>query len=247
MNSIKRIKLVGKIGVILAGGLGKRMNSHLPKPAHKIGDYSMLQHVIHKMDRINIEKIYIVFGQKGDLLKESVAPNEKIIWVHQDPQLGTGHALQVAFEKIKENHDSGEILVCNGDAPFIREETMSKMFGINDCSLLACFVNNPNGYGRILKTPNNSFFGIIEEKDATDAQRKIQYINAGLYCFTFESLAKHLHTLDNNNAQSEYYLTDLPPKVPSVKIVEIDDEEEIYNVNSREQLEYAESIMHKFI
>jgi bifunctional UDP-N-acetylglucosamine pyrophosphorylase/glucosamine-1-phosphate N-acetyltransferase len=247
MNSIKRIKLVGRIGVILAGGLGKRMNSNLPKPAHKIGDCSMLQHVIRKMLNINIEKIYVVFGQKGELLKESVAQNEKIIWVHQDPQLGTGHALQVAFEKIKENHDSGEILVCNGDAPFIQIETMSKMFEIKHCSLLTCFVNNPHGYGRILKTPNNSFSSIIEEKDATDEQRKIQYINAGLYCFTFESLAQHLHTLENNNAQSEYYLTDLPPKIASVKIVEIDDEEEIYNVNSREQLEYAEKIMHKFI
>ena len=162
MNCVKRI------GVILAGGLGKRMNSHLPKPAHKIGAYSMLQYVIHKMDKINITKIYVVFGQKGDLLKESVAPNEKIIWVHQDPQLGT-------------------------------------------------------------------------------EQRKIQYINAGLYCFTFEALAQHLHTLENNNAQSEYYLTDLPPKVADVKILEIDDEEEIYNVFKTEQLEYAETIMHKFI
>ena len=237
-----------RIGVILAGGLGKRMNSHLPKPAHKIGDFSMLQHVIHKMDRINIEKIYIVFGQKGELLKESVAPNPKIIWVHQDPQLGTGHALQVAFEKIKENHDSGEILVCNGDAPFIRETTMEKMFGINDCSLLACFVKNPHGYGRIIRTPENQGFSqIIEEKDATDEERKIQYINAGLYCFTFEALAQHLHKLENNNAQSEYYLTDLPPKVENIKIVEIYDDEEIYNVNSREQLEYAETIMRRFI
>jgi bifunctional UDP-N-acetylglucosamine pyrophosphorylase / glucosamine-1-phosphate N-acetyltransferase len=236
-----------RIGVILAGGLGKRMNSHLPKPAHKIGEYSMLQHVIHKMDRINIEKIYVVFGQKGELLKESIAPNDKIIWVHQDPQLGTGHALQVAFTKIKENHDSGEILVCNGDAPFIREATMEKMFNITNCALLACFVKNPNGYGRIIREQDNSFLRIVEEKDATDEQRKIQYINAGLYCFTFEALAKYLHTLENNNAQSEYYLTDLPPKVASVKIVEINDEEEIYNVNSREQLEYAEKIMQKFI
>lgn len=236
-----------RIGVILAGGLGKRMNSHLPKPAHKIGEYSMLQHVIHKMVNLNIEKIYIVFGQKGDLLKESVSTNSKIIWVHQDPQLGTGHALQVAFAKIKENYSSGEILVCNGDAPFIRETTMAKMFDINNCSLLACFVNNPHGYGRIIRTQDNSFSQIVEEKDATEEQRKIKYINAGLYCFTFDSLDQHLHTLDNNNAQSEYYLTDLPPKVASVKIVEIDDEEEIYNVNSREQLEYAETIMHKFI
>jgi len=247
MNCAKRIKLIGRIGVILAGGLGKRMNSHLPKPAHKIGDYSMLQHVINKMVNINIEKIYVIFGQKGELLKKSVSPNDKIIWVHQDPQLGTGHALQVAFEKIKEDFRSGEILVCNGDAPFIQIETMSKMFEIKDCSLLACFVNNPHGYGRILRIADNQFSSIIEEKDATDEQRKIQYINAGLYCFTFESLNQHLHTLENNNAQSEYYLTDLPPKVGSVKIVEIDDEEEIYNVNSREQLEYAEKIMHKFI
>ena len=237
---------MNRIGVILAGGLGKRMNSHLPKPAHKIGEYSMLQHVIHKMDRINIEKIYVVFGQKGELLKESIAPNDKIIWVHQDPQLGTGHALQVAFTKIKENHDSGEILVCNGDAPFIREATMEKMFNITNCALLACFVKNPHGYGRILRTADKQFSSIIEEKDATEIQRKIQYINAGLYCFTFEALAQHLHTLENNNVQSEYYLTDLPPKVGNVKIVEINDEEEIYNVNSREQLEYAETIMHKF-
>jgi len=236
-----------RIGVILAGGLGKRMNSHLPKPAHKIGEYSMLQHVIHKMDNINITKIYIVFGQKGDLLKESVKPNNKIIWVHQDPQLGTGHALQVAFEKIKENHSSGEILVCNGDAPFIREETMSKMFNIKNCALLACFVKNPHGYGRILRNENNEFLNIVEEKDANEEQRKIQYINAGLYCFTFDSLNQNLHTLNNNNAQNEYYLTDLPPKVGDVKIIEINDEDEIYNINSREQLEYAEKIMHKFI
>jgi bifunctional UDP-N-acetylglucosamine pyrophosphorylase/glucosamine-1-phosphate N-acetyltransferase len=236
-----------QIGVILAGGLGKRMNSNLPKPAHKIGDYSMLQHVIHKMLNINISRIYIVFGQKGDILKESVVPNDKIFWVHQDQQLGTGHALQVAFQKIKENHDSGEILVCNGDAPFIRETTMSKMFDIKDCSLLACFVSNPHGYGRIIRNQDKSFSNIIEEKDASDEQRKIQYINAGLYCFTFNSLAQYLHKLDNNNAQSEYYLTDLPHKVEDVKIVEIQDEEEIYNINSREQLEYAKKIMHKFI
>jgi bifunctional UDP-N-acetylglucosamine pyrophosphorylase/glucosamine-1-phosphate N-acetyltransferase len=236
-----------RIAVILAGGLGKRMNSHLPKPAHKIGEYSMLQHVIHKMLNLNISKIYTIFGQKGDLLKESVIPNDKIVWVHQDPQLGTGHALQVAFQKLKENHSSGEILVCNGDAPFIRENTMTKMFNIKDCSLLACFVKNPYGYGRILRTDNNEVCNIIEEKDANEEQRKIQYINAGLYCFTFDSLNQHLHTLDNNNAQNEYYLTDLPLKMSNIKIVEINDEEEIYNINSPEQLEYAQTIMHKFI
>ena len=235
------------VGVILAGGLGKRMNSDLPKPAHKIGNYSMLQHVIHKMLNIQISKIYVIYGQKGDLLKNSVIYNDKIIWVHQEPQLGTGHALQVAFEKIKENHNSCEILVCNGDAPFIRETTMQKMFNINNCSLLACFVNNPHGYGRILRNKNNKFIRIIEEKDATDEERKIKYINAGLYCFTFDSLSRYLNKLENNNAQNEYYLTDLPDKIGNVKIIDIDDENEIYNINCREQLEYAEKIMYRFI
>lgn len=236
-----------RIGIILAGGLGKRMNSDLPKPAHKIGEHSMLQHVIHKMLNIQISKIYIIFGKKGDLLKASVTFNDKIIWVHQEPQLGTGHALQVAFEKIKENHNSGEILVCNGDAPFIRETTMQKMFHIDYCSILACFVNNPHGYGRILRDKNNNFLRIVEEKDATNEERKIKYINAGLYCFTFDSLDKYLHKLENNNAQNEYYLTDLPDKIGNAKIIDIDDEDEIYNVNSREQLEYAVKIMDKFI
>ena len=234
-----------KISIILAGGLGKRMNSHLPKPAHKIGDKSMLQHVIDKLS--DCEKIFIIFGQKGDLLKSSIKEQQNIIWVHQDPQLGTGHAVQVGFTEVKKHYkdEKLEILVCNGDAPFIKTETFDRLFSGNDATLLTCFVKNPHGYGRI-ERENNLFKRIVEEKDCNEEQRKINEINAGAYCFTYESLDKYIYTLDDNNAQKEFYLTDmfgiLIKNGCKVGIVEIDDENEIFNINSREQLEEANRI-----
>lgn len=239
---------MARVGVILAGGLGKRMKSDLPKPAHKIGQKSMLQIVIEKLDNIGCERIYVVYGKKGDMLQSSVIKNEKIVWVHQEPQLGTGHALQVAYAAV----DRGDkVLVCNGDAPFVREETMEKLFSEEkEGVMLVCDVKDPFGYGRVIEEESN-FRRIVEEKDATEEEKKVTNINAGAYCFRREILEEYLGKLDNNNAQGEYYLTDLMGMMVenerTVGIVKIEDEDEIYNVNSREQLDYARSIMDRFI
>ena len=235
-----------KIAIVLAGGLGKRMNSHFPKPAIKIGEKSMLQHVLDKLYSLQLTKIYIVFGQKGYLLKSSVIPNDKIVWVHQEPQLGTGHAVQVAVKQITEQN--AQVLICNGDAPFVRTSTMAKLLENN--SLLTCNVSNPHGYGRII-TKNNQLQKIVEEKDASPEEKEIATINAGVYSFQLDLLRNNIFNLSDDNAQKEYYLTDLLEMLINQKInvnvLEITDEDEIYNVNNPEQLAYAQTIVNNFI
>jgi UDP-N-acetylglucosamine diphosphorylase/glucosamine-1-phosphate N-acetyltransferase len=230
------------IAIILAGGLGKRMNSDLPKPAHKIDGKSLLQHVIDKLS--SFDRLFIVYGQK--CLDEYIIPQNNIVWVHQDPQLGTGHAVQVAFREIEKHYDGTsnmKILICNGDAPFIRKETIRKITSAKfDASLLLCDVANPNGYGRII-LENQRFNRIVEEKDCNDNQRNITLINAGLYCLTYDMLKKYIHQLNNQNAQNEYYLTDLFEILVKndeyISSIIITDEMEIYNINTPEQLESA--------
>jgi len=230
------------IAIILAGGLGKRMNSDLPKPAHKIDGKSLLQHVIDKLS--SFDRLFIVYGQK--CLDEYIIPQNNIVWVHQDPQLGTGHAVQVAFREIEKHYDGTsnmKILICNGDAPFIRKETIRKITNAKfDASLLLCDVANPNGYGRII-LENQRFNRIVEEKDCNDNQRNITLINAGLYCLTYDMLKKYIYQLNNQNAQNEYYLTDifeiLVKNDEYISSIIITDEMEIYNINTPEQLESA--------
>jgi len=228
-----------KIGVILAGGLGKRMKSDLPKPCHKINGIPMIQSVINKLKLI-VDKIFIVYGKKGDVLQSYVENSEDYIWCHQEPQLGTGHALQVAFEEIKKlNQSTIDIIVCNGDAPFIKSKTLENIIDKSfDGTLLSCYVKNPQGYGRILKNPN--FIGIKEEKDCTEEEKKIQEVNAGCYYFSFSSLERVIYKLQNNNAQKEYYITDILELLPNVKVYQIQDEIEIFNINNIEQLQIAE-------
>ena len=226
------------IAIILAGGLGKRMNSDLPKPAHKIDGKSLLQHVIDKL--ASFERIFIVYGQKR--LDEYIVPQNNITWVHQDPQLGTGHAVQVAFREI-DFAPNTKILICNGDAPFIKRETIRKITSAQfEASLLLCEVANPHGYGRII-LENQRFNRIVEEKDCDENQKKITLINAGLYCLSYDLLKKYIHQLSNQNAQNEYYLTDifgiLVKNDEYISSVIITNEMEIYNINTPEQLESA--------
>ena len=230
------------IAIILAGGLGKRMNSDLPKPAHKIDGKSLLQRVIDKLS--SFERIFIVYGQKR--LDDYIVPQNNIAWVHQDPQLGTGHAVQVAFREIEKYYDgipNTKILMCNGDAPFIKRETIRKITGAKfEVSLLLCDVSNPHGYGRIV-LENQRFNRIVEEKDCDANQKKITLINAGLYCLSYDLLKKYIHQLSNQNAQNEYYLTDifgiLVKNDEYISSVIITDEMEIYNINTPEQLKSA--------
>ena len=226
-------------GIVLAGGLGKRMKSHLPKPCLPVNGRPMIQSVINNLETL-CDKIFIVFGQKGDLLKQHVLNHEKYIWCHQDPQLGTGHALQIAFNHILKHKNPNHILVCNGDAPFIKQETLKNLITDADATLLGCEVKNPFGYGRLIKNPN--FEKIVEEKDCNDEERKINEVNAGAYSFKFDVLKEYIFKLNDNNAQKEFYLTDLFGMISNVNVYTINDELEIFNINNPEQLQEARQI-----
>ncbi len=192
--------------VILAAGKGTRMYSDKPKVLHTIAGKSMLQHVVDTATRLNPAKTIIVYGHGGEMVPHSIA-RSTATFVLQEPQLGTGHAVQQALPHLDQN---GVSLVLYGDVPLIQQETLLKILA-NETSLtlLVQHLDKPKGYGRIVRDSGGKVCSIIEEKDASPEQRKIQEINTGILAAPTKLLRNWLVNLRNNNAQGEYYLTDI--------------------------------------
>ncbi|BFU59209.1 MULTISPECIES: bifunctional UDP-N-acetylglucosamine diphosphorylase/glucosamine-1-phosphate N-acetyltransferase GlmU [Rodentibacter] len=193
--------------VILAAGKGTRMYSDLPKVLHKIAGKPMVKHVIDTVNSLGAENVHLVYGHGGELMREHLE-NEKVNWVLQTEQLGTAHAVQKASPFFK---DDENILVLYGDVPLISKETLEKLIAAkpeNGIALLTVNLDNPTGYGRIIRE-NGNVVAIVEQKDANEAQLKIQEGNTGVMVADGASFKKWLARVGNNNAQGEYYLTDL--------------------------------------
>ncbi len=237
--------------VILAAGAGTRMVSDTPKVLHKVLDRSMLAYVIEAAMEAGAEDICVVVGHKADVVMENT--NYKVTYVEQREQLGTGHAVMQAEEFIGEE---GNILILFGDTPLIKGTTLKTMVDYhkksnNSATVLSTKLEDPTGYGRIIRNENNTFVKSVEHKDATDKERSVNEINSGMYCFEAETLKKALKTITPHNAQGEYYLPDavlyiLENQLKADALV-IDDYEEILGVNSRIQLAEATKIMQKRI
>ena len=201
--------------VIMAGGLGKRMNSSLPKVLHKIGGVEMINHVLLKLNVlrkiVNLEKILIVVGQYGEQIKEAVEEcnfQMSISYVNQPQALGTGHAIQCCKEELLKFPYS-DVLILSGDVPFLSSITMLNLLKIpNYVRLITTNMSNPDGYGRVIKL-NNIFQKIVEHKDCTTEQLNINTVNCGIYAINSKLLCKYLPYLNNENNQKEYYLTDI--------------------------------------
>lgn len=193
--------------VILAAGQGKRMRSDLPKVLHPIAGKPMLALVIDTARQLDPEKICVVYGHGGELVREVLdAPD--LLWAKQEPQLGTGHAVLQAMPVAV---PPAPTLVLYGDVPLIRVETLRRLVaaaGENKLALLTAHLDNPHGYGRIVRA-DGQVTRIVEEKDADDAERAIKEINTGILVAPGEALARWLPQLGNRNAQGEYYLTDI--------------------------------------
>ena len=193
--------------VILAAGKGTRMYSDLPKVLHKIAGKPMVKHVIDTAKQLNAAQIHLIYGHGADLLKQRLA-DEPVNWVFQAEQLGTGHAMQQAAPFFA---DDENILMLYGDAPLITTETLQKLIAAkpeNGIALLTVNLENPTGYGRIIRQDGN-VTAIVEQKDANAEQLKITEVNTGVMVSDGASFKKWLARLDNNNAQGEYYMTDV--------------------------------------
>ena len=238
--------------VILAAGKGTRMKSNLPKVLHLVDDKPMLIHVINLARQLNSERIIAILGYKKNLVIETIA-YENIEYVVQEPQLGTGHAVQQTKSLLKDF--VGDVLVLSGDVPLLRKFTIEKMLEIhrvaeNGATVLTAIFENPQGYGRVIRKNNDTLDYIIEEKDCNDEQRKIKEINAGIYIFKSKELFPALNKIKNDNRQNEYYLPDALKYIAkarqSIALHITDEPIEISGVNTVEQLRELNLIYKKW-
>jgi bifunctional UDP-N-acetylglucosamine pyrophosphorylase/glucosamine-1-phosphate N-acetyltransferase len=241
--------------LILAAGLGTRMRSNLAKVLHKLDGRPLINHVCLTATALAPRKIYVVIGHQGDDVKTAVLEelNEeyaKFVW--QKEQLGTGHAVNSARDFL-ENEDS-TLIILSGDVPMIRHETLAALVQQHYnhrgkgavCTILTVKVEDPTGYGRIVRDDAGFFSRIVEQKEASEEERKIKEINSGIYCFNTPKLFAALTSVQNDNVQGEYYLTDVPALLreagEDISLYQHTDAREVSGINNRAELADLERI-----
>ena len=240
-------------GVILGAGEGTRMKSCLPKVLHKVAGKELISHVIDCLNHVKLQKLFVVIGSGSDLVLKHLKrfdENLNITTALQEKRLGSGHAL-LQIKKYAEGL-KGHLIVMCGDTPLVRQETIKQLLQYhiknkNFATILSGIVNEPFGYGRIVRDSNGNVSCIIEEKSASQEQKQIKEINSGIYCFDLETLWQALSKVKNDNNKKEYYLTDvisiLNKSGYKTDALSITNEEEILGINDRKQLAYASKIL----
>lgn len=238
--------------VILAAGMGTRMKSKMPKVLHKVCGKPLSKWVIDASEAAGADKVCAVVGHKAETVKEVLGDVCK--FALQAEQKGTGHAVMQAIDVIK--NSKGEVVILNGDTPLITAETINKAIEYhknngNQATVITAILDDATGYGRIVRDNDGSVLKIVEQKDASKEEKKINEVNSGMYVFDAQSLVYALDKITPNNAQGEYYLTDTLEILLSAgkKIggYAISDNDEIRGINDRVQLNEAEKIMQKRI
>lgn len=236
-----------ELGVILlAAGQGTRMRSDLPKGLHPLGGKALLLHALGTARQLKPSRIAVVIGHGADRVRQSYSGSD-VSWVIQAQQLGTGHAVLCAREAFEDF--AGDIVILSGDVPLIREITLRAMVEHHRrkqaaATLLTACLAQPTGYGRILRDNHGALAGVVEEKDASDEQRQIGEVNAGIYVAASSFLFTALGAVKNNNRQGEYYLPDIVTVgLAQKRIIEtigVEDGREMMGVNTREELAFME-------
>lgn len=240
--------------VILAAGKGTRMKSNLPKVLHEILGKALVGYVLDSVKHITNENFVIVGHHAEEVEKYVISHYENAKTVLQSPQLGTGHAVSMICPML-ENY-SGQVLILCGDTPLITEDTLKKFVEYHrenksDITVMSAIFENPTNYGRIIRDTDNSLKCIIEEKDATLEQKAIKEVNAGIYCINWAKVKSAFSQLTSNNAQGEYYLTDIiewgKKNGLSVNAYIMENNIETFGINSRVQLAEALKLLQKRI
>ena len=240
------------LAIVMAGGKGTRMESELPKVLIKVLDRPMIEYVIDALREAGIERIVVVVGYQGDLVKEHLSEQPGVEFVVQAEQLGTGHAVMMAKELLAD--ETGTTVVVAGDSPMMRADSVKKLldeFRKTKPALLLGTANteDPTGLGRIVRDDSGKFTGIVEEKDATEEQRKINEVNMSTYVFDNQELFASLDLITSDNAQGEYYLTDCPVKLletgKNVDALPVLHPSEALSINTKAHLALVEEAMRK--
>ena len=233
--------------VILAAGQGTRMKSKLPKVLHPLAGKPLLAHVLDTARELNPARIVVVYGHGGEAVPQALAAAD-VQWVEQAEQLGTGHAVEQAMPAIA---DDGLVLVLYGDVPLVKADTLAELarLGSEGFGLLTVHLADPTGYGRIVRDEHGRVARIVEHKDATCEERRIDEVNTGILCAPAADLRRWLARLENDNAQGEFYLTDTIAMAVAegvtVQTAHPASEAEVLGVNSRRQLAELERIFQR--
>ncbi|MGB5260740.1 MAG: bifunctional UDP-N-acetylglucosamine diphosphorylase/glucosamine-1-phosphate N-acetyltransferase GlmU [Gammaproteobacteria bacterium] len=229
--------------VILAAGKGTRMRSDLPKVLHRLGGRPLLWHVLQTARQFDAARIHVVIGHRAEEVRATFSDAE-VEWVVQDEQLGTGHAVAQAMPGIP---DGDTVLVMYGDIPLITQSTLAPLCAMAEegfVGLLTAELDDPTGYGRILHHADGSISGSVEEKDASAAERSIREVNTGFVAAPATKLRRWINVLDNDNAQGEFYLTDVVARAVadgvSVRGLSAESVDEVLGINDRLQLAVQE-------
>ncbi|MFT5395313.1 MAG: bifunctional UDP-N-acetylglucosamine pyrophosphorylase/glucosamine-1-phosphate N-acetyltransferase [Gammaproteobacteria bacterium] len=229
--------------VVLAAGQGTRMYSDKPKVLHTLAGKSLLEHVYQTAMGLTHRDIYVVYGHGGEQVPNALQ-DFQVNWIEQEEQLGTGHAVQQVLPDIP---DVDNVLILYGDVPLITEESLKTLVdaaSTSGFSLLTTHLEDPHGYGRIIRDEKNNIVAIVEEKDATEEQRRIFEINTGFMVVKADLLKRWVNSLGNDNKQNEYYLTDIVAKAVADEIniapVLAETNIEVKGINNRAQLAEAE-------
>lgn len=237
----------GKLAIVLAAGKGTRMQSELPKVLIEVCGRPMIEYVLDALDAAAIDRVIVVVGYRADLVEATLQGRPRVSFKRQEQQLGTGHAVMMCRDVLADHR--GSVLILTGDSPLVQPDTLTTLSAEFAARRPACLLGtahkeNPFGLGRIVRDKDGSFLGIVEEKDATEEQRKITEINLSCYLFNAADLLYALENIKADNRQKEYYLTDCPgvlhragrrvEALPVLKPIET------LSINTREELAAVE-------
>lgn len=238
--------------IILAAGKGTRMGGDLAKVLHRVADRPMLAWVVDACREAGCDRIVVVVGYQADDVRASLDGGSDLVFVEQTKQLGTGHAAMMAEPAFAEGEPC-DIFVLAGDGPLIRADTLEKLLAIHrtrdaKAALATAVLDDPTGYGRVIRDGHDGdFVGIVEQKDATPEQLAICEVNPSYYCFDSDAMFAALREVKSDNAQGEYYLTDVPgllkAKGLAVTVVDAVPAEDVLSINTPEHLAVVDGVM----
>lgn len=235
--------------IILAAGKGERMNSDLPKVCHPIGGRAMVCAVVDACLDAGCDRIVVVVGYKQELVCEALAGYDKVEFAVQDEQLGTGHAVRCASDAFADA--SGDVFVLCGDGPLLRSDTLGRILEVHrttgaSATLATSVIDDPDGYGRIVRDQQGRFTAIVEQKNATEQQLAIREINPSYYLFDTVKLFDAIDRVERNPVSGEYYVTDVPAMLAQagdrVEVIDAVPPEDVLSINTPDQLAEVDRI-----